>query len=841
MLSMNSHDFADKPNFPSWQDVEMHPIRWTMERVTIYRRALLTLIVCSCLLQTTTDGSTGDDTDRMRFFENKVRPVLVAKCFECHSAKKTEGGLRLDSGDAIQQGGESGPVVVPGKPDESLLINAIRYQDLEMPPSGPLTPQEQQVLATWVRDGAFWPETAPPAASDKETAKQDWWAAQPLAPGTVPTATEGTVSRQPIDRYIDRTLHKVGLQRAPTAKRRHLIRRLSMDLLGLPPTPAQIEQYLQDDHPNAYGRLVDRMFADPAYGERMARLWLDLVRFAESDGWRADSFRPQAWRYRQFISDAFNDGMPYGKFVALQLAGDEIAPHDESALAAVGLLRLGIYEFNQRDAEGQWQNIVDEITDVTADIFMATGLACAKCHDHKFDPIPRSDYFRFRSVFEPILFVDRQPNKPIPNETAEESKPTKEVDELLKQLAEVEGDDVKSLADGAIDRFPLNVQAMYHKAVAKRTTYEHQIAYLVGRQVIDEGITEAKVAKVIGKERDEKRKSILKQLSLLNANPYAVADLITVADASGDIRATRLPGQSQGNSFLPGAPTVFGGSVFPNKRISPNESSGRRTALAAWITSPQNPISARVLANRLWQYHFGTGLVDSPNDFGRLGTLPSHPELLDYLARNLIESDWNIQQIQREIVSSQTYQQSANHTQHGKAMVIDPDNRWHWHRTIRRLDAEQYRDSLLVAMDALQHQYGGPSVSGTPNRRSLYLQRKRNSTNEMLNALDAPSGLVGTAKRDVTTTATQSLMMMNSPRIIDAANQFASNVRAQVAHIAGPRYGAAFVNHAHEVISGLPADKKTIDLLAPLAANSKEGEADVCHILINSNAFLFIE
>jgi hypothetical protein len=527
--------------------------------------------------------------------------------------------------------------------------------------------------------------------------------------------------------------------------------------------------------------------------------------------------------------------MPYDKFVALQLAGDEIAPNDESALAAVGLLRLGIYEFNQRDAEGQWQNIVDEMTDVTADIFMATGLACAKCHDHKFDPIPRSDYFRFRSVFEPILFLDRQPSKPMSKEA------TEKVNALLKELAEVEDDDVKALADGAIDRFPLNVQAMYHKAAAKRTTYEHQIAYLVGRQIIDEGITAAKVATKIGKERNEKRKAILKQLSLLNANPYAVADLITVADASGEIRATRLPGRSQGKSFQPGAPTVFGGSPFPDQRNSPIESTGRRTALASWLTSPQNPISSRVLANRLWQYHFGTGLVESPNDFGRLGTLPSHPELLDYLATNLIESDWNIQQLQREIVCSQTYQQSANHPQQEKALVIDPNNRWHWHRTVRRLDAEQYRDSLLVAMDALQRQYGGPSVAGTPGRRSLYLQRKRNSNDEMLNALDAPSGLVGTAKRDVTTTAPQSLMMMNSPRIIGAANQFASSVRAKVSHVESSRRGAAFVNHAHEVISGLPADKEIIELLAPLAASSKEGEADVCHILINSNAFLFIE
>ena len=776
-----------------------------------------------------------NDADKLRFFETKVRPLLAAECFECHSADKAEGGLRLDTATTTRAGGDSGPVVVPGNPEQSQLVNAIRYEDLEMPPKAPLTAPQQEILIKWIRDGAVWPEESLPMSSEKAESEKSWWAAQPLATGTVPNAVEELRSRNPIDRYVDRALNEVGLRRADAADRRILIRRLSLDLLGLPPAPEQIKEFVEDVHPDAYGRLIDRMFADPAYGERMARRWLDLVRFAESDGWRADAFRPQAWRYRQFVSDAFNDGMTYDDFVALQLAGDEIAPHDKTALAAVGLLRLGIYEFNQRDAEGQWQNIVDEITDVTADIFMATGLACAKCHDHKFDPIPRGDYFRFRSVFEPMLFVDQKPTRKI--KTGEQER----VQMLLNELTEVEADDIKSLADGAIDRFPLNVQEMFRKPSSQRTTYEHQIAYLVQRQVVDEGITTAKVTKAIGKERNEKRNSILKQLSELNANPYEVAELITVADADGMIRPTRLPGRTKGNSFQPGAPTVLGGQSFSEQRESPTKSSGRRTALAAWITSPQNPISARVFANRIWQYHFGTGLVESPNDFGLLGLPPSHPELLDYLAKSLIDSNWNIQQLQREIVSSKTYQQATQHAQHAKAMEIDPDNRLHWHRTIQRLDAEQYRDALLIAMGALQRQYGGPSVAGTPGRRSIYLQRKRNSSDEMLNALDAPSGLVGTAKRDVTTTAPQALMMMNSSRVVGAAKSFANNVRSKVAHLEKSKRGSAFVNHAVEIISGMPADQQTIDLLAPLAASGQEGETDVCHILINSNSFLFIE
>ena len=787
-----------------------------------------------CCIEATAEPTEQSEAEQMRFFENRVRPLLVSKCYECHADENSEGGLRLDVADALSEGGESGPAVKPGDPDRSLLISAIRYDELEMPPDQRLSLDEQQVLETWVRRGAFWPVTESGVDVQASKDQATWWAALPIDPGEVPLPADGVASRQPIDRYIDRKLEEAGLYRSPVADRQRLFRRLSYDLLGLPPSPEAMEQFISDDSPDAYTKLVDRMFADPAYGERMARLWLDLVRFAESDGWRADAFRPQAWRYRQFVADAFNHGMTYDDFVRLQLAGDEIAPQDDAALAAVGLLRLGIYEFNQRDAEGQWQNVVDELTDVTADVFLATGLACAKCHDHKFDPIPRSDYFRFRSVFEPVLFVDRLPS-------ATKAHQSEEIESLLSELKTIEGTEVQELGNGAVDRFPLNVQAMYRKAPSERTTYEHQIAYLVQRQIIDEGLAGSKVQQKIGKERHQQREAVLKKLDELNANPYAIPDLLTVVDAKGPIRPTRFPGRSQGKSFEPGVPELFGGQDFPPTSDPSRQSSNRRTALANWITSPENPIAARVMVNRLWQYHFGTGLVSSPNDFGRLGSPPSHPHLLDYLAQRFIDSGWNIQAIQRELVSSETYRQSANHPRASQALEIDADNRLLWHHTVRRLDAEQYRDSLLVAMDSLENRYGGPSVAGTPGRRSIYLQRRRNSADEMLNALDAPPGLVGTAKRDVTTTAPQSLMMLNSPRIIGVAKKFAKRVHNDVASLPASERSAAFVNRAHQIIAGLPPSLETIELLSPLVADGVNGEVDTCHILLNSNAFLFID
>ena len=634
-----------------------------------------------------------------------------------------------------------------------------------------------------------------------------------------------------IDDYLDAQLNARGFTRAPTASRTDLIRRLSFDLLGVPPTPSEIDRFLDDDSVDASDRLIDRYFADPRYGERMARLWLDLVRYADSDGWRQDAYRGGAWKYRQWVADSFNGKMPYDRFVAMQIAGDEIDPANPDAHAAVGFFRLGIYEYNQRNAEGQWRDIVDELTDVTADVFLATGLACAKCHDHKFDPIARSDYYNFRSVFEPLVFVDRRRF-----EVPDDPKLKSQVDKLRAELAEVEGSAAESLGNSVVDRFPLHVQAMYRKSESQRTSYEHQIAYLVGRQFFEEGATAAKVEKKIGKEKAARRKTILAELEKLGANPYSAVDMLTVQDFSGEIRPTRLPGRAQGRAFEPAAPKLFSELPFETERPidSPN-STGRRTALAQWITSNDNPITARVIVNRVWQYHFGTGLVDSPNDFGRLGSPPSHPDLLDTLAKKLIDSGWNLQLIQRQIVRSHAYQQATIHPQAAELSKIDPGNRLIWHHKVRRLDAEQYRDALLVAMGSLNSTYGGPSVKGTPARRTIYLRRMRNSADEMLHLMDCPPGVVGTAKRDATITAPQTLMMINNSRILGVSKTIASRVRAQINVESQNDSHDVFVTRVHRSLTGRYPSQDTIELLRG------QSDVDICHILVNSNAFLFVE
>ncbi len=801
--------------------------------------AVITLLIAVCC--PTSADEISSDSDAAIFFETKVRPLLAEHCFECHSGDKSEGGLRVDHHQNLILGGDSGAAITPGDPNGSLLISAVRYEELEMPPKSKLSKEDIAILELWVENGAVWPQHKGAEATTEEDLQErikQWWAAQPLDPSLPRGDLASAHSQQLIDRYIDEQLVEVGLQRAPAADRARLIRRLSYDLTGLPPSPEAVENFEKDQRPGAYQRLVNDLFANPAYGERMARLWLDLVRYADSDGWRADAYRPQAWRYRQFVVDAFNHSMPYDQFVKWQVAGDEYQPSNEEALAAVGFLRLGIYEYNQRDAEGQWQNIVDELTDVTADVFLATGLACAKCHDHKFDPIPRSDYYRMRSVFEPVFFNDWKGELNLSEDQQAEVK------RLLTELEEVEGEDIHQLGMSVVSKFTTELQAMYDKSPEERSAYENQMAYLVGRQYFEEGISGTRSKSKLGDERFARREEVLKKLDQLGANPYSPAELMSIRDADGEIQPTRLPGRSSGREFLPGAPELFGGASLECQPPSESTgSSGRRMALAEWIVSDDNPIAARVMVNRLWQYHFGTGLVDSPNDFGQLGKKPSHPHLLDYLASRLIDSGWDIQSVQREIVMSETYRQSSDNSLMDQAMKVDPSNRLLWHRTVRRVDAEQYRDTLLVAMDRLNYEFGGPAISGTGPRRSLYLRRMRNSVDEILTALDTPPGLVGTAKRDVTTTAPQSLMMMNSSRVIGVASQFASRIRSEIQ--ADPAstgtFAEAFVDRAHRVIAGLPATEDMKKLLSPLAQSGDQGQVDVCHILINSNAFLFID
>ncbi|HHM13037.1 MAG TPA: DUF1549 domain-containing protein, partial [Planctomycetaceae bacterium] len=667
------------------------------------------------------------------FFEKQVRPLLVRRCLSCHGENKQESGLRLDAREHALKGGESGPAIVEGKPDESLLIEAVRYESLEMPPEQRLSESEVRTLEEWIRRGVPWPDG--PQASlrrsrghDFTPAERSYWAFQPVRAWPTPAVRNLSWCRNAIDRFVLARLESEGLTPAPPADRRTLIRRVYFDVIGLPPGPEEIEAFLLDpaDEDIAYERMVDRLLASPHFGERMAQMWLDLVRFAESDGYRADAFRTPAWRYRDYVVSAFNSDKPYDRFVMEQLAGDELAPDDPDVRIATTFLRLGVYESNQRDARFHWTLIVDELTDVIGETFLGLSMACARCHDHKFDPILRKDYYRLRACFAPLLFDDDTPVASadvIADHRKKMEQWERQTAKLQAQLARIEDPILRSLEQFQVAQFPEDVQAIYAKPESQRNWLERQLAYLVHRQVLDR---RADIPKKLKGEKKKEWEDLRKKLDA--SRPPPLPRMMTVRDAGGAATATQIPGTE--TVVEPGPLSILDSAPFSvqTPEAAPN-STGRRLALARWLTDPEIPLPARVIVNRIWQLYFGKGIVETPNEFGRMGQPPSHPRLLDYLAWHLVRGDqpWRLKQLHRMILLSSTYRQSTFHPDAAQNLQRDPENRWLWHAATRRLSAEQLRDLLWSASGQLDRRIGGLSVSGMTRRRSIYVRRMRNS------------------------------------------------------------------------------------------------------------------
>lgn len=715
--------------------------------------------------------------EQAKFFEREVRPLLAERCFKCHGEGKQSGGLRLDIRANALAGGSSGAAVVGGNLDESLLIGAVKYESFEMPPDGKLSETEINTLVRWVEMGAPWPGDVRPAAkvhipgviTDED---RQWWAIQPVKRPDVPSVPESLTNwvRNDVDRFIGQRLQEQGLPPAPSADRRALIRRVTFDLTGLPPTPEEVAAFVNDPSPDAYERLVEGLLQRPEYGERWARHWLDLVRYADSDGYRADDFRPNAWRYRDYVVRSFNDDKPYDRFVREQLAGDELYPDDPAALTATGYLRHWIYEYNNRDARGQWDIILNDITDTTADVFLGLGLQCARCHDHKFDPLLQADYFRLQAFFAGLMPRDDLPAATREQQAAhaEAMKPWLEQTAAIRtQIDELEAPVRAAAAAEAIGRFPDDVKAMIHKPVAERTPYEHQVAELAYRQVLTEW---DRLEKRLKGETKDKVLALRKELAAFDKlKPEPLPAVIAVNDLGPNAAEVKIP--KRGTVIEPGYPTIMDPepAVITPVEGNPN-TTGRRSALALWLTDRANPLTARVIVNRMWQQHFGKGLAVNASDFGRLGEAPSHPELLDWLASELMDREWSLKQVHKLIVLSAAYQQATDHPEAATARLKDPENRLLWKGSVRRLDSEQIRDALYAVTGRLQNeQHGG---SGAPNEqpvRSIYLRQTRNLRNPLLDAFDAPFGISSAASRHITTTPIQSLLMINSQFMLQQA------------------------------------------------------------------------
>lgn len=795
------------------------------------------------------------DTEALRVFEESIRPVLATRCVSCHGVDAQEGGLRLDSHAGLTAGGDSGPVVVAGNAAESLLIAAVRRDGLEMPPDAPLPADELQALTTWVDNGAIWPESAAPLRAAGFTVSDDdrnWWAFRPLQVAEPPQLANDLWSAGPIDRFVLARLREADVTPAERASPQTLIRRLSFDMLGLPPTPEEIEAFLSDvenaeSFAAAWERLVDRYLEDPRYGEHQARFWLDLVRYSESDGWNQDAYRPHIWRYRDYVVNAFNADTPYPTFVAQQLAGDELGGDSPESLVASGFLRLGIYEYNQRDAAGHWNDIVNEMTDVVGDVFLGMSMACARCHDHKFDPVSRRDYHALRAFLEPVIWRDDQTAATRAERLEHAAKLSdwedatadirREIDELITPYH------IRKWRS-TVDKFPLDIQDCYYTPVAERTSWQDQMAYLVSRQFEEEA---GGPLKSLSKEDKAALEELEKKLAAFDElKPAPLPAVMSVASFSGTPSPTRIPGAPE--TIGPAAPEVLrrGHAAEPLVAVGDGlaDGPGRRKALATWLGDATNPLPARVIVNRVWQWRFGIGLVPTPNDFGRLGQQPTHPALLDWLTARFIEDGFSLKRLHKQLVMSEAWLQSAHHPDVKLAQQRDPADALIWRSRVRRLRAEEIRDAMLFVSGKLDDAIGGPSVEAKTPRRGLYVKSYRNRNDTLLHQFDMANGLERVSVRNTTTTPTQALAMFNGDEVLAHAGELAKRVEQEADS------PSEAVQRAIQLSWGrAPSDDELARGLAFVLRDDAAGEpqldsqrmVDFCHVLFNSGEFLYVD
>lgn len=681
-----------------------------------------------------------------------------------------------------------------------------------------------------------WITTELVAARDFTDEEKSWWAVQPVKEVVVPDESGG------IDFLVGRSLKASGLKMAPTASAEEFIRRASSDLHGLPPTVDEVTAFArewQQDAELAVERLIDRLLASPRYGERWGQHWLDVVRYADSDGYRADDFRPAAFRYRDYVIRSFNEDKPYDDFVKEQLAGDELAPEDPDLLAATGFLRHGVYEWNQRNAEMQRELMINEITDVTGEVFLGIGMGCARCHDHKFDPILQEDYFALQAFLSSVYWPDDRSHA-APEELSQYRK------ELAIWEAATAGirAEMKSLVatgekkkyDFRVKTFPAAVQEMVAKPRERQSAYERQIAFLVDRQARREVRTQAKPSRLLKKGspeqvRYEELKNELAEFDALKPKPLPKAFMST------DIGREAAVITMASKEIQPGFPRILeGGSP---KIVKRETTTGRRSALADWLVGPENPLTARVMVNRIWQYHFGRGIAASPNDFGMLGERPTHPELLDWLAAGFVKGGWKMKRIHKLIMTSKTYRQTARFEPSHLHTKRDPGNKLLWRYPPRRLDAEQIRDTMLFLSGELKHRAGGPALTGSSPVRSIFVKKLRNTPQRVLLCFDRPRGFVSQPERLDTTTATQSLLLANNEWPLARA-------RALARRILGSRKQAdqGDIARACRMVWGREARAEEVeaalDFLSSQSKLSEEPFSDFCHALLCSNEFLYL-
>jgi mono/diheme cytochrome c family protein len=738
------------------------------------------------------------DAAGIEFFERKVRPLLAENCFQCHGEEKQKNHLRLDSPGAIRTGGDGGPVIVPGKPQQSRLIIAVGYQDedLKMPPKKQLSPRQVADLEEWVKLGAPMPPdtaavAAPAVKKEFRISDQDrrHWAFQTLQRPAVPTVRDQKWAANPIDTFILSKLEARHLEPNPPASKRELIRRASYDLTGLPPSLEEVEAFLADNSADAWEKCVDRLLDSPRYGEKWGRHWLDLVRYAETNSYERDGDKPHAWRFRDYVIRALNSDKPYDRFIREQLAGDEFANPDADAIIATGFFRLGIWDDEPADRDLARYDGLDDIVTTTGQVFLGLTVDCARCHDHKLDPIPQKDYYRLLSFFQNVNhYRNGGPTDEVPFFSSEAEKIAFEKEQREREQ-KCDG------LEAAIKRS----QELFRAQYAKDETSEKPAKKDFDKWIEEEG------ARALGAEEFDRYQAFKKELQALRTNSPVVQKALAVTENGTTAPPTfvllRGNPHAQGDPIEPAFLEVL--QAPPPKVPVPApgaKSTGRRTALANWIASPQNQLTARVMANRLWQYHFGRGIVRSPNNFGLHGDPPTHPELLDWLASELIAGGWRLKPLHRLIMTSSAYRMSSR--VRAEALERDHANDLFWRFAMRRLTAEEIRDSILMHSGTLNLKMSGPSIfvdipkevtdgqsrpgdgwghspRDEQGRRSIYIKVKRSLITPLLESFDFAETDRSTPARFNTVQPTQALGMLNSDFLNQQATLLAARLRRE--------------------------------------------------------------
>ena len=725
----------------------------------------------------------------------RATAILQQRCLTCHGEKTAMSDLRLTDREHALLGGNRGPAIKPGQANDSLLFQAVSHiGKVAMPPGAKLPNDEIETLRAWIDKGAEWPRDSVAIKSS------DWWAFHQARRPAVP---EIAGAKNPIDAFLLEKMKAAGIEPSSEADRLTLLRRACYDLHGLPPTPEQTREFLNDKSANAWERLIDSLLASPRYGEKWGRHWLDLVRYGDTAGFEQDPYTLEAWRYRDYVIKSFNDDKPYDRFAKEQLAADELYPDEPQARVGTGYYRVGTNRdmlFKVEDV-----NIVEKLTDyvdTTSQVFLGLTVGCARCHDHKFDPIPQRDFYRMQAIFAPAVndrvfleyneahFYDLQAN-------SREFR----LRQIGQQIADIEKPYRQQLRAARIAKLAPDVQAVLKMKPEARTPDQQALA-TQSEEAVKVGDDDVRAALTQGDA--ERLHAIEKKLVSIFTGygppPMAPGVIDVGREAPRTYIALRGNPEARGEEVKAGFLSALGGGEISDPPIEA-KSTGRRKALAQWMASPDNPLFARVMANRIWQFHFGSGLLVTPSDFGTRAGRPSHPELLDWLAAEFVERKWSIKSMHRLIMTSEAYRRSPNALE--SARQKDPANTLLSHYNRRRLQAEEIRDAVLQVSGNLNLKMGGAPVvpplekeelfgiigkpevawAVTPNpqehtRRSIYMLQRRTFQNPMFEAFDAPDGVLSCSRRNESTTAPQSLALLNSHFMMEEAQALARGVKS---------------------------------------------------------------